>query len=160
MSTSCELRSAECYRTPSTFGLSHTAWCRDIRQQALKTVNTFVQIMVWRRPGDKPLSEPMMVSLLTHICVTRPQWVNTCGVTVYRWLSVRLQYLPWAKIADSHENRCTFPSTLQTYNTPAGDCPSYIRETTTSATILVSSCSVRLVLVWPEHLGSHRLPLQ
>ena len=30
----------------------------------------------WRRSGDKPLSEPMMVSLLTHICVTRPQWVN------------------------------------------------------------------------------------
>ena len=26
--------------------------------------------------GDKPLSEPMMVSLLTHICVTRPQWVK------------------------------------------------------------------------------------
>ena len=26
-----------------------------------------VQIMAWRRPGDKPLSEPMMVSLLTHI---------------------------------------------------------------------------------------------
>ena len=36
-----------------------------------------VQIMAWRRPGDKPLSEPMMVSLLTHICVTRPQWVNS-----------------------------------------------------------------------------------
>ena len=35
-----------------------------------------VQIMAWRRPGDKPSSEPMMVSLLTHICVTRPQWVN------------------------------------------------------------------------------------
>ena len=32
--------------------------------------------MAWRRPGDKPLSEPMMVILLTHICVTRPQWVN------------------------------------------------------------------------------------
>ena len=32
--------------------------------------------MAWRRPGDKPLSEPMMVSLLTHICVTRPQWVK------------------------------------------------------------------------------------
>ena len=32
--------------------------------------------MAWRRPGDKPLSGPMMVSLLTHICVTRPQWVN------------------------------------------------------------------------------------
>ena len=35
-----------------------------------------VQIMAWRRPGDKPLSEPMMTSLPTHICVTRPQWVN------------------------------------------------------------------------------------
>ena len=35
-----------------------------------------VQIMAWRWPGDKPLSEPMMVSLLTHICVTRPQRVN------------------------------------------------------------------------------------
>ena len=33
-------------------------------------------MMAWRRRGDKPLSEPMMVSLLTHICVTRPQWVK------------------------------------------------------------------------------------
>ena len=32
--------------------------------------------MAWRRQGDKPLSEPMMVSLPTHVCVTRPQWVN------------------------------------------------------------------------------------
>ena len=31
------------------------------------------QIMAWRGSGDKPLSEPMMVSLLTHICDTRPQ---------------------------------------------------------------------------------------
>ena len=31
-----------------------------------------VQIMAWRRP----VSEPIMVSLLTHICVTRPHWVN------------------------------------------------------------------------------------
>ena len=35
------------------------------------------QIMAWRRPGDKPLTEPVLVSSLTHICVTRPQWVNT-----------------------------------------------------------------------------------
>ena len=32
--------------------------------------------MAWRRPGDKPLSEPMVISLLTHICVTLPQWVK------------------------------------------------------------------------------------
>ena len=39
-----------------------------------------VQIMAWRLPGDKPLSEPIMVSLLTHICVTRPQWVKCVWV--------------------------------------------------------------------------------
>ena len=35
------------------------------------------QIMAWRRPGDKPLSEAMKVSLLTHICVARPQCVSS-----------------------------------------------------------------------------------
>ena len=34
-----------------------------------------VPIMAWRRPGNKPLSEPMTVSLPTHICVALPQWV-------------------------------------------------------------------------------------
>ena len=34
------------------------------------------QMMAWRRPGVKPLSEPMLVFVPTHICVTRPQWVN------------------------------------------------------------------------------------
>ena len=42
----------------------------------INNIPSSVQIMAWRRPGDKPLSEPMMVSLVTHICVTRPQWVN------------------------------------------------------------------------------------
>ena len=35
-----------------------------------------VQIMAWRRSGAKPLSEPMMVGLPMHVCVTRPQWVK------------------------------------------------------------------------------------
>ena len=30
-------------------------------------IPALVKIMAWRLPGDKPLSEPMMVSLLTHI---------------------------------------------------------------------------------------------
>ena len=40
--------------------------------------------MAWRRPGDKPLSEPVMVSLMTHICVTRPQWVNNVPISFDR----------------------------------------------------------------------------
>ena len=42
----------------------------------MNNIPALVQIMAWLRPGDKPLSEPIMISLLTHICVTRLQWVN------------------------------------------------------------------------------------
>ena len=42
----------------------------------IDNISSLIQIMAWRRWGDKPLSEAMVFSLLTHICVTRPQWVN------------------------------------------------------------------------------------
>ena len=42
----------------------------------INNIPSLFQIMAWRRPGDKPLSEAMMVSLLTHICITLPQWVK------------------------------------------------------------------------------------
>ena len=45
----------------------------------INNIPALVQIMAWRRPGDKPLSEAMMVNLPTHICVTRPQWVKLCA---------------------------------------------------------------------------------
>ena len=45
----------------------------------INNIPALVQIMAWRRPGDKPLSEPMMVRLPTHICITRPQWVKEEG---------------------------------------------------------------------------------
>ena len=42
----------------------------------INNIPALFQIMAWRRLGDKPLSETMMVSLLTHICITQPQWVK------------------------------------------------------------------------------------
>ena len=42
----------------------------------INNIASLVQIMAWYRPGDKLLSEPMMVRLLTHICVAQPQRVN------------------------------------------------------------------------------------
>ena len=45
----------------------------------INIIPSLVQITAWRRPGDKPLSEPMMVSLLANICVTRLQWINCNG---------------------------------------------------------------------------------
>ena len=43
---------------------------------SINNIPALVQIMASRRSGDKPLSEPVMVNLPTHICVTRPQWVK------------------------------------------------------------------------------------
>ena len=43
----------------------------------IKNIPALVQIMTWRRPGDKLLSEPMMVGFLTHVCIARPQWVKS-----------------------------------------------------------------------------------
>ena len=66
-------------------------------------IPALVQIMAWRRSCDKPLSEPMMVGLLTHICVTRPQWVN--GKVVQRWTLLKM-WVSYASImikADLHD---------------------------------------------------------
>ena len=56
-----------------------------------------VQIMAWRRPDDKPLSEPMMVNLMMHICVTRPQWVKLShqSIALDGWEKIRF----WTKIS-------------------------------------------------------------
>ena len=51
----------------------------------INNIPALVQIMAWRRPGDKPLSELRMESLRTHICVTRPQWVKWYSAL---WFSV------------------------------------------------------------------------
>ena len=51
----------------------------------INNIPALVQIMAWRSAGDKPLSEPMAVCLLTHICVTWPQWVKECSGPYYMW---------------------------------------------------------------------------
>ena len=54
-----------------------------------------VQIMAWCLGSAKPLSEPMMVSLLMDICVIWPQWVKVVLVFDGRGfkLPVSSQYL-------------------------------------------------------------------
>ena len=39
----------------------------------VNNIPTMVHIMAWRRPGAKPLSEPMMVALPMNISVTLPR---------------------------------------------------------------------------------------
>ena len=80
----------------------------------INNITALVQIMAWRRVGDKPLSEPMMVSLLMHICVTRPQLVNMTGLyfpltnteeatLVPIW---HLQYSWWDHNDITHSSHC------------------------------------------------------
>ena len=36
----------------------------------------WVQVTAWRRTGDKPSSEPMLLGSMTHICSTRERWIK------------------------------------------------------------------------------------
>ena len=49
---------------------------------SIDNIQALDYIMAWRRPCDKPLSEPMVVNLPTHIWITRPQWVNLGLLTI------------------------------------------------------------------------------
>ena len=69
--------------------ISHNKWLKFVPKVQVNNISALIQIMAWRRSGDKPLSEPMVVSLLTHICVTRPQWVNTATTSVL---------IPWQQL--------------------------------------------------------------
>ena len=42
----------------------------------INSITTLVDIMAWHQLGNKPLFEPMVVSLLMHICVIQSQWVK------------------------------------------------------------------------------------
>ena len=55
-----------------------------VPQGPISNIPALIQKMARRQSGDKPLSEPMMVRLLTHICITQPQWVKM----VSRWSHV------------------------------------------------------------------------
>ena len=64
--------------------ISIKIWLKFVPKDPINNIPALVQIMAWHRPGAKPLSEPMMVSLLMHIFVTGPQWVNQTLVPIFK----------------------------------------------------------------------------
>ena len=82
----------------------------------INNIPALVEIMAWRRPGDKPLSELMIISLPTHICVTRPQWV--------KWAEGQSNECPccqWHGIEEYRSiNDTMWPSQGSYYNTIKG----------------------------------------
>ena len=59
----------------------------------INDIPALFQMMTWHWPSDKPLSEPMMINLLTHICVTHPQWINAVKVNSSTILSTKFGIL-------------------------------------------------------------------
>ena len=47
-----------------------------VRYLPINNIPALAQILAWCWRGYKPLSEPVIISLLTYICVIRPQWVR------------------------------------------------------------------------------------
>ena len=79
------LRQNGCHFADDTFkhiflnenvGISIKISLKFVPKGPINSIPALVQIMAWRRPGNKPLSAPMMVKLLTHICITWPRWVK------------------------------------------------------------------------------------
>ena len=53
------------------------------------------QVMAWRRPGDKPLSEPMMVRLYASL---GPNVLTSCQMNPWEQMSVHVQQTSTLKI--------------------------------------------------------------
>ena len=110
--------------------LNENAWIllkislKFVRKVRINNILALVQIIAWRRPGNKPLSEPMMVSLLTYICVTRPLWVKQCNkinlLVIY--LQSNSAYTRFSFWAGTGIGWLSLPKVLMIYLLPAWIC--------------------------------------
>ena len=78
-----DLRWPRIYRRPNVGLVMNEMFCNLIRisvdfdsEGLIENKSASVHVMAWHRTGGKPLSEPTIVSLLTHIYTTRPQWID------------------------------------------------------------------------------------
>ena len=82
-----------------------------VHKSPIDNIPALFQIMAWRRPGDKPLSEAMMVSLLTHICVARSQWVNmiywSVPASIKHFHTITASDIAWYPMVYPQLNMCT-----------------------------------------------------
>ena len=110
----------------------------------INNIAALVQIMAWRRPGDKPLPEPMMNSLLTHICVARPQWVNQLVGAGYSWRCRSISYLlmPCLLMSKVHEKPCHWRIS------PCTQWPPYWQTTISSAFSWMKMTELRFKFHW------------
>ena len=68
----CKVYICERYKN-GKLSFVYTRKLKQENKNYVKLTPALVQIMTLRRQGDKPLFETMIVSLMAHICVSRPQ---------------------------------------------------------------------------------------
>ena len=83
----------KCILLNENVSISITISLKFVPKGPINNIPALVQIMTWRRPGDKPLSKPLLVTLLMQICITRSQWVNQCRVHNRHIKQVSSKYL-------------------------------------------------------------------
>ena len=118
-------------------GVSIKISLKFVHKSPINNFPALVQIMAWRRPGDKPLSEPIIVKLPTHICVTQPQWVNTSGAEIAIMLLV-----PW----DHHPPEWLIE----------GDCPPHLVQRKTIDLQVSIAVQSLLHMAW-DHFSSWKI---
>ena len=118
----------------------------------INNIPALVQIMAWCRPGNKPLSEPVMVSLLAHICVTRPQWVKLDCVMMAHDCAARCCY-----------NTQFSPKLANFMPNGVADIDGLVQHCSISIAItleILQSCTKPLIwnimLYWTEFLRTHK----
>ena len=82
-----------------------------VPQVRINNIPISVQIMAWRQPGDKPLSEPILVNLLTHLCLndlTGQSWLRLSVNSNFHWNQIPCiwYFSPWipAKFCTCHDS--------------------------------------------------------
>ena len=118
-------------------GISIKISLKFVPKGPINNIPALVQLMAWRRPGDKPLTEPMVVKLLTHICVTLPQWVNALK-------NQNVMYHSFYGIL-SHQKEC-LPDSLPIYS--LSECVTSLGNKCAAATVCCRALETRYARIW------------
>ena len=113
-----------------------------VLKDPINNIPALVQIMAWRRPGDKPLSEPMIVNLLTHINIINHGLA--CGYNLKRTVGC-LSGVGLKKLAVSW-----------LFSIESSTLIGHVASMLFKQIIFVCVCVIRSVNVFPVYLSNRR----
>ena len=88
--------------------ISITISLKFVPRGPINNIPTLVQVMAWRWPGDKPLSEPMMARLPIHICYASLGPNELIKFKAVKWADAGLYCITPSRPTNSVEIRLIF----------------------------------------------------